>query len=593
MNTYEVHRFRCNLSYWSLSVSEGGIPRRRRPGDLCRHHALAFRDQGAFRACAVSPSTVAFVSFKRGNDSVVSATRTFRRPRVAVNGSEKHRSRYANGSWLLRILQWIVVSIAPPCSRKILPLPKLAGTSQVGASMEVKTFLVVILTVFAVEAKSVPERRAEKRSSICYGDIGCFSTGGAFTSLYRPLSITPQSPQSVNPRFLLFTRQNPATGSHQFLAYTNTAGIQESNFKGSRPTKVVSHGFLENGFADWLMDELLKNGDYNVILLDWGGGSGIPYTQATANTRVVGAVLAKLIEALQTVASARAEDFHLIGHSLGAHICGYAGERTPNLGRISGLDPADPYFQYTDKTVRLDPSDATFVDVMHTNGASILTLGYGMKQPCGHVDYFPNEGLNQPGCDASPVTKLLTEGDIYNGEFAFKTKNSLLWDNFFFPLLIKSGFSQKSRIEGTCYLTCNMIHLRAHDYFTESINSPCQFSGYSCQDYANFKVKHHFIKGYHYQINVAFGSLPSAKIEQGTVTMNLIDIHEGHTYGFMATSPHDVGDISQVTFSWTLDSHWYNPLSWSLLTRHSIHVSSIDVTSGVTNTKYAYITFFY
>ncbi|XP_052774952.1 pancreatic triacylglycerol lipase-like [Mya arenaria] len=473
--------------------------------------------------------------------------------------------------------------------------------------MEVKTFLVVILTVFAVEAKSVPERRAEKRSSICYGDIGCFSTGGAFTSLYRPLSITPQSPQSVNPRFLLFTRQNPATGSHQFLAYTNTAGIQESNFKGSRPTKVVSHGFLENGFADWLMkmkDELLKNGDYNVILLDWGGGSGIPYTQATANTRVVGAVLAKLIEALQTVASARAEDFHLIGHSLGAHICGYAGERTPNLGRISGLDPADPYFQYTDKTVRLDPSDATFVDVMHTNGASILTLGYGMKQPCGHVDYFPNEGLNQPGCDASPVTKLLTEGDIYNG--------------------------------GKQIVACS--HLRAHDYFTESINSPCQFSGYSCQDYANFKRgmcmpcsgggcgymgfhadrakpsqgvihKQYYLETgntapycrYHYQINVAFGSLPSAKIEQGTVTMNLIgskgqtgdqllthdpiDIHEGHTYGFMATSPHDVGDISQVTFSWTLDSHWYNPLSWSLLTRHSIHVSSIDVTSGVTNTK--------
>lgn len=48
-----------------------------------------------------------------------------------------------------------------------------------------------------------------------------------------------------------------------------------------------------------MKDELLTNGDYNVILVDWGGGSGIPYTQATANTRVVGAVIAKLIQNLQ------------------------------------------------------------------------------------------------------------------------------------------------------------------------------------------------------------------------------------------------------------------------------------------------------
>lgn len=48
-----------------------------------------------------------------------------------------------------------------------------------------------------------------------------------------------------------------------------------------------------------MKDELLKYGDYNVILVDWGDGSGIPYTQATANTRVVGAVISKLIHELQ------------------------------------------------------------------------------------------------------------------------------------------------------------------------------------------------------------------------------------------------------------------------------------------------------
>jgi hypothetical protein len=32
----------------------------------------------------------------------------------------------------------------------------------------------------------------------------------------------------------------------------------------------------------------------------------------------------------------KASDVHLIGHSLGSHIAGYAGEKILNLGRISG-----------------------------------------------------------------------------------------------------------------------------------------------------------------------------------------------------------------------------------------------------------------
>lgn len=42
------------------------------------------------------------------------------------------------------------------------------------------------------------------------------------------------------------------------------------------------------------------------------------------------------------------------------------------------MDPADPYFQFTDPLVRLDPSDAQFVDVLHTDGESILKLGKGI-----------------------------------------------------------------------------------------------------------------------------------------------------------------------------------------------------------------------
>lgn len=41
---------------------------------------------------------------------------------------------------------------------------------------------------------------------------------------------------------------------------------------------------------------------------------------------------------------------------MGAHTAGYVGERVPGLGRITGLDPAEPYFQGMGPQIRLDPS---------------------------------------------------------------------------------------------------------------------------------------------------------------------------------------------------------------------------------------------
>lgn len=48
-----------------------------------------------------------------------------------------------------------------------------------------------------------------------------------------------------------------------------------------------------------MRNELLVHGDYNVIVVDWAGGSLPLYTQATANTRLVGLEVAHLIKHLQ------------------------------------------------------------------------------------------------------------------------------------------------------------------------------------------------------------------------------------------------------------------------------------------------------
>ena len=52
--------------------------------------------------------------------------------------------------------------------------------------------------------------------------------------------------------------------------------------------------------------------------------------------------------------------------------------------KSSGLDPSGPLFENTKPKVRLDPTDATFVDVMHTNAGSISSGGRYPIQ-CIHI----------------------------------------------------------------------------------------------------------------------------------------------------------------------------------------------------------------
>lgn len=263
-----------------------------------------------------------------------------------------------------------------------------------------KLILLVVVSYCAV---------VESRT-VCYDGLGCFTDDHPFSwTIQRPIAFLPDTPEKVGTKFRLYTRQNQ--NEPEIIRYDSLGSFYDPYL----PTKFIVHGFLHNGIKKWVLDmkdAFLKVGDYNVIGVDWSKGNGPSYTQATANTQIVGAEIARFVNTMVEKYGVSADDFHVIGHSLGSHIAGYAGERIKGLGRITGLDPAGPYFENTPPQVRLDPTDAKFVEAIHTDGTAHLLLGLGLMQPVGHADFYPNGGKDQPEC---PATSGKILGAIFNG----------------------------------------------------------------------------------------------------------------------------------------------------------------------------------
>lgn len=281
---------------------------------------------------------------------------------------------------------------------------------------------------------------------VCYDSLGCFSSRHPYTN--TP-GILPRDPDDIGTRFLL-TRDDTEDKYENIGISSHQRTLPCQTFNSRVPTKIIIHGYIHSVEEQWVINmvkELLKHNVYNIILVDWQEAAGeINYMQAAANIRVIGLQTALLLKRLQKSCGLKLSDVHIIGHSLGAHAAGYAGEAVKGIGRITGLDPAGPLFDGRDPAVRLDPDDALFVDVIHTDAEHIFTLGFGLKMPLGHVDFYPNGGIDQPGC---PTTYFAQLGMMLKGNFELEDS-----------------------------VGCS--HMRAVDFFTESINSRCQFRAYPC-----------------------------------------------------------------------------------------------------------------
>ncbi|XP_036987194.2 lipase member H isoform X2 [Artibeus jamaicensis] len=191
-------------------------------------------------------------------------------------------------------------------------------------------------------------------SLLCLARSGTDETCPSFTKLSFHSAVVGTG---LNVKLMLYTRRN-----------LTCAQIVNSTFLGNlnvtRKTTFIVHGFRPTGSPPvWigdLVEGLLFVEDMNVVVVDWNrGATTIIYNHASSKTKKVAAVLKEFIDQM-LAEGASLDDIYMIGVSLGAHISGFVGkEYSGQLGRITAL---------------------------------------GYREPLGNIDFYPNGGVDQPGC---------------------------------------------------------------------------------------------------------------------------------------------------------------------------------------------------
>ena len=176
-------------------------------------------------------------------------------------------------------------------------------------------------------------------SSTCSDPFGCFASTSDFVHpILRPINLYPESASKVNTTFYLYAKwlqtnltnlpkaclamplkfdpkHKPCVFTTNDLLKVDQLVVKLKEIGDLVPKKlkqnkwwtaVVIHGFLDSLHdSAWMFkikNSLLQvklEDPYNmVVLTDWTGGNGIPYIQATANTRLLGNQISYLLQKL-------------------------------------------------------------------------------------------------------------------------------------------------------------------------------------------------------------------------------------------------------------------------------------------------------
>ncbi|XP_035206594.1 pancreatic triacylglycerol lipase-like isoform X2 [Stegodyphus dumicola] len=268
--------------------------------------------------------------------------------------------------------------------------------------------LVIIISIVKGRAMLDAVRGSYKAENgvICEDNLGCFGNKPPYNHM-----MLPDPAEEIGTEFRLFRLRQQEIPLYITNRNFSLWAENENTFEQNLRTVFIIHGFRD-GNAKWpllIKDALLEKGNFNVFIVDWSKGAAAEtytfhdYDKVVSNTRIVGAEVGLFIHYLMDVKNLDPQNIHIIGHSLGSHISGFASKwiqqnDTKVIGGITGLDPAGPCFYESPPTARLDRTDAEFVDIIHTIYALSPEEGFGLKGPLGHFDFYPNGGVNQPGC---------------------------------------------------------------------------------------------------------------------------------------------------------------------------------------------------
>ena len=268
-------------------------------------------------------------------------------------------------------------------------------------------------------------------------------------SFFCPLGGSDDTFNEVN--LMLYTSPNYGLEVNLYENSNNVARrFLDHGFDVNKPTKIFVHGFTSNGrkyCTQFIEAYASSTWDVNLICLDWSeyADTNCPlYIRAAENAVKVGVEVGQKFISKLLIKTLKQNPrlIHVIGHSLGAHLSGHIGRNSGvKIGRITGLDPARPYFDKPKmRRKRLSKNDADFVDVIHTNSGELKRGCLSIPRKIGHVDFYPNGGHFMPSCKG--IDK------IPNPLFYFANK----W------LCIKDIF-----VKGAC------SHERANLYYVDSI----------------------------------------------------------------------------------------------------------------------------
>nr|XP_022910632.1 pancreatic triacylglycerol lipase-like [Onthophagus taurus] len=280
--------------------------------------------------------------------------------------------------------------------------------------------LVLCLTVISINFYILNVDSYNFSKETCQDDLNKL-----LTELLNPLNfIQGVDVYSDDLEYILFTNNNP---NEEIVINETTRHLIDPTIE----TKIFISGWLEGYNIKWILemrDIYLKKSRYNIIVFNWDQYSYMHYIFSTELCRELGKNLGDFISDLVITLELDLNKIHIIGHSLGAQIAGFTGQRVMKrlyrrIGRISALDAAGPIFNFNTESYRLDRNDANFVDAIHTNN-----FFFGYYGPCGTVDVFVNNGIFQEGCPTIyDIMRSMRCEDIHRFLFCSHSKSIEVW----------------------------------------------------------------------------------------------------------------------------------------------------------------------